>query len=353
MDYSIIDLDNTKSSDEILNKYFDFYDKIYKEYFPKDPITPHDIQIRNFRDYNVPGEVTIRKVVQLEESKEFIARLFFSTVNKDSKEYEKTKHIANVEVNVLKEFAESDLANMLFKLAIDLTKENDILTIIEGCSVLEREWELWRKFGGEKTAEGEVNRLYLDEVDWDLMKEWKSAGQEIAEKEGISLQFFQECPEEIIEEYTALFTEIMNLVPFENLEWSPSDETPKTRREHEERLKKVEYKWYTLITKEKDGTISGLTEIQQSKNRSHRINQELTGVKPEYRGRGLGKWLKAEMLFFIKEKFPEAIFIHTGNAEVNAPMLSINKRMGFKKHLIERCYTIKLEELKEKGNLKY
>ncbi len=345
MDFSIIDIDRSKSSDEILDKYFDFYDKIYKEYFPKDPITPHDIRIRNFREYNVPGEILIMKVVQLEESKEFIARLFFGTVNEESKEYEKTKHIANVEVTVLKEFSDTDLADKLFKIAFELTKKYKLITVIEGCSVLEREWELWSKFGGKKTAEGEVNRLYLDEVDWRLMKKWKAEGQKRAKEDGISIQLFQDCPEEIIEEFTAFSTEIMNLVPFENLEWSPSEETPKTRREHEDRLKKVDYNWYTLVTREKNGALSGMTEIQQSKNRSYRINQELTGVKLEYRGRGLGKWLKAEMLFFIKEKLPEAILIHTGNAAVNAPMLSINRRMGFKKYLTERCYTIKLEEL--------
>ncbi len=347
MDYNIIDVDKIKSTDETLDKYFDFYDKLYKEYFPKDPITPHDIQIKNFRDYNVPGEVTIKKVIQLEESQEFIGRLFFSTVNEESNEYEKTKHIANVDVNVLKEFSDTDLGEQLFKIALELTKENKLIEVIEGCSVLERDWELWEKFGGKKTAEVAVNRLYMDEIDWNLMTKWKDEGLKRAEKEGISLQMFKDCPEEIIEEYTTLFTEVINLVPFEDLEWSPSAETPKSRRVREESLRKVDYNWYTLITKEKDGTISGLTEIQQSKHRPHRINQELTGVKPEYRGRGLGKWLKAEMLFFIKKELPETIFIQTGNAEVNAPMLSINEKMGFKRYHLDKFYTIKLDELEQ------
>lgn len=75
------------------------------------------------------------------------------------------------------------------------------------------------------------------------------------------------------------------------------------------------------------------------------IAQELTGVKPEYRGRGLGKWLKAEMLFHIKENLLETNFIHTGNADFNAPMMSINNSRGFKRHLTEKCYKIGADEL--------
>jgi len=51
------------------------------------------------------------------------------------------------------------------------------------------------------------------------------------------------------------------------------------------------------------------------------------------------------MLFFIKEKLPEAILIHTGNAEGNAPMISINERMGFKRYLTDKCFTVKLEKI--------
>lgn len=38
------------------------------------------------------------------------------------------------------------------------------------------------------------------------------------------------------------------------------------------------------------------------------------------------------MLTVIREEFPQAHYIETGNANVNAPMLSINQRLGFRRY---------------------
>ncbi len=56
----------------------------------------------------------------------------------------------------------------------------------------------------------------------------------------------------------------------------------------------------------------------------------MTGVRLPYRGRGLGKWLKATMLLKVREEFPQVRVVVTGNATSNAPMLSINERLGFR-----------------------
>jgi GNAT superfamily N-acetyltransferase len=119
-------------------------------------------------------------------------------------------------------------------------------------------------------------------------------------------------------------------------------------RKNEINHKERGFNWLILVTKEKDGTLSGLTEIFSFPDTPHWIAQELTGVLPKYTGRGLGKWLKAEMLLYIKENLPKTIYIQTGNAEHNAPMVSINERMGFRRHLSEKCYKIKLKELEKK-----
>jgi len=57
--------------------------------------------------------------------------------------------------------------------------------------------------------------------------------------------------------------------------------------------------------------------------------------------RGLGKLLKTEMLYLVREKMPKVIVIHTGNSKVNAPMLSINARMGFRTVLTVKCLTFR------------
>ena len=58
--------------------------------------------------------------------------------------------------------------------------------------------------------------------------------------------------------------------------------------------------------------------------------QDDTGVDPEHRNKGLGRWLKAAMAKRFVSEFPDVTAIETGNAGSNEPMLNINIAMGFK-----------------------
>jgi GNAT superfamily N-acetyltransferase len=91
-----------------------------------------------------------------------------------------------------------------------------------------------------------------------------------------------------------------------------------------------------------------MTEITYTPQQPHLIEQELTGVRQAYRGRGLGKWLKAEMLFFIRSEYPDARFVDTGNADHNAPMLSINQRMGFENLLSQTFFEFDVGDLSQR-----
>ena len=66
--------------------------------------------------------------------------------------------------------------------------------------------------------------------------------------------------------------------------------------------------WSTLhhqvVFGESDGKISGITEIGFNPKTPYRLGQGTTGVQEQYRGRGLGKWLKADMLMLIRGKYP-------------------------------------------------
>ena len=95
-----------------------------------------------------------------------------------------------------------------------------------------------------------------------------------------------------------------------------------------------------MVTREPDGTISGITDITWAPYRSAFIEQRFTGVRPEARGRGLGKWIKAAMLLHIRDLYPGTRWIATGNARSNAPMLKINRALGFKPYRIGNEYQI-------------
>ena len=343
----LIDYDPHNASEEVTNAFLDFLDELFKEENPRDPPYPRDIRL-HFIKNPPPGELRIRKLVIDEETSKVVGLLFVLVHKEGSQQYENNKHSAVIQVTFLKNQYDYHKAIDLLKIAVRILEEHEEVTTVDECTVREGEWKMWESVGAQLALEGAENRLYLEDANWELIEKWRVEGHQRAKEDNIDLISFQRCPEGIIDDYTSFYTEISRLVPLGEFDFVFGDETPKTRREKEERFQKLEYEWYTLVTKEVNGEISGLTEIFYHRGRPHKVDQELTGVKTEYRERGLGKWLKAEMLVFIKNTFPDVKYVITGNADMNAPMLSINERMGFREYLKEKCYTIKLVDLVDK-----
>ena len=77
-----------------------------------------------------------------------------------------------------------------------------------------------------------------------------------------------------------------------------------------------------------------------------RMFQRLTGVARHWRGKGLAKGVKALMLQLVRERHPEVVMAVTQNAEVNAPMLAINRQLGFVPHRHDGAYQIGTESLR-------
>ncbi|MBY9000457.1 MAG: hypothetical protein KGD64_06050 [Candidatus Heimdallarchaeota archaeon] len=344
MSFELFDFIPKEADEKLLDAYFDFAETLFKETFPTDPLVPRDLHLK-LLTVSKTGETVIRRLAQTRSSGEIIGRLYLKIFTEENTGFKENKHIAEVYISSLKEYSDEDVLLHLLKEAVEEIQKYDYITTADTCGYLEREWKFWEGLGAKLALEGAQNRLFIKDIDCNMLEEWRHQGHKLAEEENVDLCSFEDCPEEIIQEYSTTYTEIMRLVPFGEFDYIPEPTTPFTRRESEDNFRKTGYEWFTLATREKNGEISGLTEILYSKSRPHRVDQELTGVKDKYRGRGLGKWLKAEMTMFIKNKFPEAEFIATGNADMNAPMISINERMGFKRVLTEKCYTIKLDKL--------
>ena len=82
-----------------------------------------------------------------------------------------------------------------------------------------------------------------------------------------------------------------------------------------------------------DGSeVAGMCEGWWDARFPDRVSQYLTAVARPWRGRGLAKALKARMLRLIRGEQPEVGMMSTYNAVANAPMLSINTRLGFVRH---------------------
>lgn len=80
------------------------------------------------------------------------------------------------------------------------------------------------------------------------------------------------------------------------------------------------------------GALVGYSELSWHPDRAGIVSQGATGVRPEARGHGLGRRLKAANLRALGAANPDARFVRTSNADSNAAMLRINAELGFAPH---------------------
>lgn len=329
------------ASNDLWEKFFDTFKKFHEEMYPGDPLPSKEITKKEMKNPD-PDFKNFRWLVLSEEHDMNVIGYGRATIyNESSPAYQPNKHIAFAFLFVDSEYRRLGIGTDLLKILVAKVKEEK-KAVFQGGSQHESGKNFCQKHGGKIALTEEESRLKLEEVDWKLINEWIDEGSQRAV--GITIERFETVAEKDMEEYCQIYTETLNQVPKGELEWEAL-ETPETRRIREERQKLLETTWTTIIAREKDGTISGLTETVYYPDRATLLFQGLTSVKEEYRGRGIGKWLKATMITYAKKTFPEVKFLVTDFAVSNAPMITINKRLGFKKHKMWIEYKFNVEEL--------
>jgi GNAT superfamily N-acetyltransferase len=200
--------------------------------------------------------------------------------------------------------------------------------------------------GAEGKSAGAENRLQLADVDWAMIRRWVDDGARLSSATKLEV-YDGHLPEEMWEEYCPQLAALLNTMPWDQLEHADIAFTPAHLSDWYTRLDEQGGSDHTMLTREPDGTISGITDMSYAPYKPQFIEQGFTGVRRDARGRGLGKWLKAAMLLHVREIYPDVQTIITGNASSNAPMLAINKKMGFKEHRAGNEYQITVNRLRE------
>ncbi|NPE09350.1 MAG: GNAT family N-acetyltransferase [Asgard group archaeon] len=338
---TIEQFDHDNLAEDFWEKYHLFNEKSHRELYPDDSLPNREVAEISILE-GWPNYYVFRDIVYKDSSKkEIIAYSFFAINREDSPSYEDNKQNSFIYILVDSRYRRQGLGSLLFEAIIKKVKE-------KGCKFTETDTfydsgrTFCKRFGGKLINEHTENRLHMEEINWELINEWRNKGKEKAPM--VILENYLIVPEKDIIEICELETILESQMPTLDGQDKWTDVyTPERKREIERMRQKQGYINYTIISREYNGTISGMTEVRYSRtDRPERIHQGLTGVLEEYRGRGLGKWLKAEMLIYIENHIPDARFIVTGNADHNAPMNSINERLGFKPYYYESSFKFRL-----------
>jgi GNAT superfamily N-acetyltransferase len=266
-----------------------------------------------------------------------------STAKPGSPGYESNKHILWADASVHRDHRREGIGRRWIPLVLELMDRHDCTTLSAGTEEPSgHEFLSW--MGAEGKFSGAENRLALTAVDWAMVQRWAEDGPK--RSPATTLEVYDAgVPEVTWEDYCPQFSTMLNTMPWEQLDHGDIVVTPAHMADWYGRLKAQGGTEHLMLTRELDGVISGITDMTYVPYQPTMIRQGFTGVRADARGRGLGKWLKAALLLHVIAIYPKLEVVVTENAGSNAPMLGINKKMGFKEYRAGSEYQISRDRL--------
>jgi len=265
------------------------------------------------------------------------------THKKSNPQYDDNKHVMLGTIWVKPEFRRQGIGTQLLKHVVALAQDRN-MTVLQLDSENEAGNRFAEQFGGTVAITANENRLYNEDIDWNMVQGWYDTAK--SRLTDVKVELVDGLiGRKDIKAYADFYTEVYNQQPLEETNGLEVTYTPDMMRKDHRDMKYIGMRHLTFITREADGTISGMTEIFHNPKRPHMSTQGLTGVKDAYRGRGLGKFLKSAMLLYTRDELPKQQFFTTTNATANAPMLRINDAMGFKLYRQTTLYKFDVDTL--------
>lgn len=267
-------------------------------------------------------------------------------VSPNNPEHETNKHLYDADFYVMPDVRRRGIGTSWLPLIAQRMRAHGCTTL--GFWVEQdvgREFMKW--LGAEARLQEIESRLALSDVDWTMVERWVAEGA--ARSPQTKLEIYDgRVPEAMWPDFAPQLSSMLNTIPFEALDHGDTIVTPEMLGEWYARLELSGETQHTVITREPDSVISGITDTTWADFRRKIIHQQFTGVRPGARGRGIGKWIKAAMLLHLRELYPDAEWVSTENAGSNAPMLKINRALGFKAYRNGTAYQMSLENLEAK-----
>jgi len=314
---------------------------VRKERQPDDPPIPLEETTNQLK--NLPSFVDLKMwCVWTEDHSEMIAQGNVGLMHTDE-----NKHLAQFDIIVHPDYRCQGLGKQLLRLITEAAlADHRRLLLTDTNNRIPAGEAFMQRLAAQRGLEGHVNQLKMVDLDRKLIQEWLEQGQKNAAE--FELGFWEgNYPQEQLQEIVKLL-DLTNQQPFGDLEVEEMHITPEQLIEMEKMDKARGNQRCTFYVLEKASQkFAGYTETVWNPNRPEILRQDMTGVFPQYRGKGLGRWLKAAMLDRMLNLHPEIKFVRTTNADTNAAMLRINNELGFKPYMTSILWQMEITKVQE------
>jgi len=333
-------VDPSTASADYWKRYHELRRVRQKESRPDDPLRPDGIEELRMKRES-PFQVEHRYEVSSDGL--MLSSFYAQTVKPGTQEYEPNKHLFWADFYVRPDHRRQGIGASWLPVILELVDLHGCTKV--GLEAEEKAGHAFMKWlGAEAGLRGVENRLDLTVVDWAMLERWAAEGAARSPKTALEI-YDGPLPEPMWADFAPQLSAMLNSVPFENLDVGEVVVTPDHMRDYNAQMELAGERLHSVITREPDGVMSGITDVSWAAYRPAIIHQQFTGVRTGAQGRGLGKWIKAAMLLHLREVYPDARWITTDNAGSNAPMLAINKLLGFRQYRAATEYQIGRDRL--------
>lgn len=332
--------DPETASDDYFKSRHKYTNASWQEAMPDDPALSLEYSVKNAQSWKLLEDVKL-EVWHLWEDGQIVAELFLS-VDFD----ENDLHLFALEIQVLKPYRRKGYAKSLLERAAAFAEKYGRTLATGNTSSFAPDGQGFaQRVGATNGLEESTNQLVLDTVAKNRLNDWLDLAH--SQARDFELGFWgSRYPEGDIDAVAELF-DVMNSAPRDDLDVRDWQTKPEQLRNGEayEMARGIE-RWVLYLRHKPSRKLAGFTVTFWYPENPENLEQGATGVLPEYRGNGLGKWLKAAMIQKVLTERPAVKRIRTGNADSNAPMLAINKELGFefyKSNIVWQLKTSTLE----------